>query len=201
MQKDEFAELAHHVAASLTVAERSWWCVPDTSWECAARMRSSDGREIVLILTGRSVTARGMWGRGIPPRFGPPSPEVSMAADGATYVAGHIRRRLLPRYEVVFARWLELEAEAEAEKAARRVVAERIAGSLGPGLERAPGSVEVTHEDKLRQSAVDRRSGRVHMRFLIGRGGNEIEVSVSGLAGVQAEALGALLAYECGELA
>ncbi|MFF9690426.1 hypothetical protein [Streptomyces sp. NPDC014623] len=191
MQESAFPRLASQVAELMSTMGGTWGSRPATGWAAAAHLVRDDGLRLVLILNGRSVTARGVWPYGPQPRFGPPAPEITMAATSAQYVSGHIQRRLLARYEEVFAQWVEGAAAAEAERSARRASAAEIAAALA----RIPDGHTWTEVQDTHRSTLIRRLGpRVNVRTKVGPAGEEVELSVSGLTGSAAAELCARIA-------
>ncbi|MFB8026897.1 MULTISPECIES: hypothetical protein [unclassified Streptomyces] len=191
MQESDFPRLVGQVAELMSTMEGTWDSRPATGWTAAAHLVRDDGLQLVLILNGRSVTARGVWPHGPRPPYGPPAPEITMAATSAQYVSGHIKRRLLARLEEVFAQWIQGAAAAEAERSARGASSARIAAALA----RIPGRRIWTEAQDAHRSTLVRRLGpRVNVRAKVGPAGEEVELAVSGLTGSAAAELCAFLA-------
>jgi len=191
VQQPDFVRLAGQVAEMMSSMEGGWRSEPESGWAAAARLVRDDGLQVVLILDGRSITARGAWPYGPPPRYGPPAPQITMVATSAEYVSGHIRRRLLARHEEVFAQWRRLAAAAEAEQRRRSAVAARIAAALAP--------IQVGHtwtetQDAQSTTKVSRLGPGVSVRATVGPSGDAAELSVTGLTGSAAAELCAHLA-------
>lgn len=191
MQETDFPRLAGQVAELMSTVEGDWDTRPATGWTAAAHLVRDDGLQLVLILHGRSVTARGVWPHGPQPRYGPPTPEITMAATSAQYVSGHIQRRLLARLEEVFAQWTEGAAAAEVERSARGASAGRIAAALASIPD---GHTWTEVQDTHRSTLIRRLGPRVNVRTKVGPAGDEVELSVSGLTGSAAAELCVYLA-------
>lgn len=175
----------------MSTMESTWDSRPAKGWTAAAHLVRDDGLRLALILNGRSVTARGVRPHGPQLPYGPPAPEITMAATSAQYVSSHIQRRLLARLEEVFAQWIQGAAAAEAERSARSASAARIAAALA----RIPGGHTWTEAQDAHRSTLIRRLGpRVNVRTKVGPAGEEVELSVSGLTGSTAAELCSFLA-------
>lgn len=189
MARPDIAELADRVAALLGT---HWRTQPESGWKGAIRLVAEDGHGIVLIPSGRSITARGVLPHRRDVVHGPTAPSITMAATSAAYVYGHIRRRLLGRYEQALAQWRELAAEADAQQARQARAADRIAQALGTGTTVTPDHphrghtcVELHHDWAL-------GPGAIHVQADVEDGGATVTLRLSHLTSEQAAELCAL---------
>ncbi|MFE7759386.1 hypothetical protein [Streptomyces sp. NPDC057429] len=106
-------------------------------------------------------------------------------------MSGHIRRRLLARYEEVFAQWQKGAEATEAERSGRSAAAARIAAALAPI---PAGHTRTEAHDGHRSTSVRRLGPGVNVRASVGPSGGTVELSVSGLTGSTAVELCAHLA-------
>lgn len=133
MDRTAFAVFADQVAALLGIQldGAQWRTEPDDRYRTGTvRLVSDAGPGIRLTPHGDHITVQGVLPEDRGPA-GPSAPEIGVAARSAEHVAGHIRRRLMPKYEAALAQVREDLAERDAERTARTAAVERVARSLG----------------------------------------------------------------------
>ncbi|WP_328863297.1 hypothetical protein [Streptomyces sp. NBC_00306] len=193
MQQLPISELADAIAAQMQTTDAHWHTEPTRAWPDAAFLISDDGHQIALIRTGRSVTARGFFPTEPRLRHGPSHPEITMADRSPQYICGHIRRRLMPRYEEALTAWRRLAAETVSEQAGRAATAARIASALGADRITADWSAQVHVTEETGHSP--RTTVRRHpdTRADISGSGDTVNLTANNLTGEQAAAVCALL--------
>ncbi|MFE4263421.1 hypothetical protein [Streptomyces sp. NPDC056883] len=180
------AEFARAVAAELGPQ----WSPRPATWP--GRFQLVDGRGGRLVLLPGIV-------RGLLPdtkarslRHGPSPPEIGVTPRSPRYVAGHIRRRLLPRYAAARDEQQALIQAQRTEQRERARVAQQIADRLAAT---APDICVHPDAPYRRQTTVTGRRGvkAVSVSAVVGASGAEVSLTIDGLNAEQASAITELL--------
>ncbi|MEU3907958.1 hypothetical protein AB0F20_29810 [Streptomyces goshikiensis] len=182
----EGVEFARAVAAELGPQ----WSPHPAPWPGLYQLE--DGRG------GRLVLLRGAVRAVLPETAGPRlhsrprSPEIGVMPRSAAYVAGHIRRRLLPRYQAARDQQQELFSEQRAEQRERARVAQHLARTLAPSASHTSVLPDTPYRDHTTVTAQQEKG--INVRSVVTAAGSEISLKLSGLNPEQAAAIAELVA-------
>jgi hypothetical protein len=185
MPSRHLLELAEQVAYLLGP---HWISRPDDRWPDSVWLADDAEHDIVLILTGAHITARGFMPKWRDLPHGPRSQAISMAAVDARYVSGHLQRRLLPKYDTALTQWRELAGVANHNEGARDQVAAEILRML------ACSEVMETHP-VTRATRIVRwsRNAAAGADLTVHNGGASVDMRLTDLTPAEAAAVSAVI--------
>ncbi|MEV6956125.1 hypothetical protein [Streptomyces sp. NPDC051183] len=172
------AEFARAVAAELGPQ----WSPRPATWP--GRFQLVDGRGGRLVLLPGTVRALLPDTKARDLRYGPSSPEIGVTPRSPRYVAGHIRRRLLPQYAAARDERQALIRAQRTERRERALVAQQIADELAATM---PDILIRSDAPYRRQTTVIGAGSKpLSATAVVGASGATISLTIEGLNAEQA---------------
>lgn len=175
------AEFARAVAAELGPQ----WSPQPSDWPGHYQLMDGRGARLALLPGIVRGLLPAVNGRRL--RYGPSSPQIGVTPRDPAYVAGHIRRRLLPQYEGARARQQALIRAERAERRTRAQVAEGLAEALATPAVTASVVPDFPRSEQTTVRCSYPDGGAVEA--VVEGAGAGISVTLSGLTADQTEAV------------